>query len=292
MKDCLFCKIIAGEIPSYKIYENEHTFAFLDIANDCDGHILVLPKKHCRNLLDADMETLSAVMQSVQKISKHLVDNCGFAGVNIINNNEQCAEQSVFHLHVHILPRKADNKNYLFPTLEKNEESLEEVCAKLRIEEKSEEKKTTIGKKNVVIYTDGACSGNPGMGGWGAVLMCGTTKKEISGSEKETTNNRMELTAVIKALEKVKGSCNIDIYSDSAYVVNAFLQDWVSSWKQKGWKTTKGEVQNLDLWLQLLELVEKHNVVWHKVKGHADNEYNNRCDALATGEIAKLRENQ
>ena len=144
--------------------------------------------------------------------------------------------------------------------------------------------------KHVDIYTDGSCLKNPGPGGWGAILIYKGVEKEMSGGEQETTNNRMELTAVIKALEKVKGSCNIDIFSDSAYVVNAFLQDWVTSWKQKGWKTTKGEVQNLDLWLKLLELVEKHNVTWHKVKGHADNEFNNRCDALATGEIAKLRE--
>ena len=290
MKDCLFCKIIAGEIPSYKIYEDDKTFAFLDIANDCDGHILVLPKKHCKNILDADQDVLADVMKTVQKISNHLIDNCGFAGVNVISNNEQCAEQAVFHLHVHILPRKEGNDKRLFPVLDKNTDSLEAICAKLKLEQTKEARR--CDKKDVVIYTDGACSGNPGMGGWGAVLMCGSTKKEISGSEKETTNNRMELTAVIKALEKVKGNCNIDVYSDSAYVVNAFLQDWVTSWKQKGWKTTKGEVQNLDLWLELLALVEKHNVTWHKVKGHADNEYNNRCDALATGEIAKLRTNQ
>ena len=143
--------------------------------------------------------------------------------------------------------------------------------------------------KEIVLYTDGACSGNPGMGGWGAILIYKNIEKVLSGGEKETTNNRMELTAVIKGLEKIKESCHIDIYSDSAYVVNAFLQDWITSWKEKGWRTTKGQVQNLDLWLKLFSLIEKHEVVWHKVKGHADNEYNNRCDKLATGEIAKMR---
>ncbi|MBQ8908856.1 MAG: ribonuclease HI [Clostridia bacterium] len=284
--DCLFCKIIAGEIPSFKIYEDKYTYAFLDIANDSDGHILVLPKKHCENMLDADSQTLAHVMESVQKIGRHLVENCGFGGFNVINNCGKDAEQSVMHLHFHILPRKIGNTNQIFPVLEKNDESLEEICNKLKFEE------VTSSTKNVVLYTDGACSGNPGMGGWGAILMCGGREKVISGGEKETTNNRMELTAVIKGLEKIKGSQHVDVYSDSAYVVNAFLQDWISSWRAKGWKTTKGDVQNLDLWQQLIALCDKHNVVWHKVKGHADNEYNNRCDALAVGEIEKMRKEQ
>lgn len=143
--------------------------------------------------------------------------------------------------------------------------------------------------KNIVLYTDGACSGNPGMGGWGAILMYNGKEKVLSGSEIETTNNRMELTAVIKGLQALKEACMVDVYSDSAYVVNAFLQNWVGNWQKNGFKTSKGKVQNLDLWQTLLALCEKHTVLWHKVKGHADNEYNNRCDKLATGEIAKLR---
>lgn len=142
--------------------------------------------------------------------------------------------------------------------------------------------------KDVVLYTDGACSGNPGKGGWGAILFYGDKKKEISGGEKETTNNRMELTAVIKGLEALKESCNVEVYSDSAYVVNAFLQNWVGNWQNNGWKTSKGKVLNVDLWQKLIDLTNKHNVSWHKVKGHADNAYNNRCDALARGEITKL----
>lgn len=142
--------------------------------------------------------------------------------------------------------------------------------------------------KDIVLYTDGACSGNPGKGGWGAILFYGDKKKEISGGEKETTNNRMELTAVIKGLEALKESCNVEVYSDSAYVVNAFLQNWVGNWQINGWKTSKGKVLNVDLWQRLIDLTNKHNVSWHKVKGHADNAYNNRCDALARGEITKL----
>ena len=144
--------------------------------------------------------------------------------------------------------------------------------------------------KNITLYTDGACSGNPGKGAWGAILMYNDAKKEISGGESQTTNNRMELTAVIKGLEALKEECNVDIYSDSAYVVNAFLQDWITNWQNNGWKSKKGMVLNIDLWQRLIELTKKHNVTWHKVKGHADNEFNNRCDALARGEIAKIKE--
>lgn len=141
--------------------------------------------------------------------------------------------------------------------------------------------------KEIILYTDGACSGNPGKGGWGAILFYNGIKKEISGGEENTTNNRMELTAVIKGLEALKEPCKVDIYSDSAYVVNAFLQNWVGSWQNNGWKSSKGKVLNIDLWQRLLQLVSIHSVSWHKVKGHADNEYNNRCDSLARSEITK-----
>ena len=146
-----------------------------------------------------------------------------------------------------------------------------------------------MNRKKVTIYTDGACSGNPGKGGWGAILMFGNIKREMSGAEQETTNNRMELTAVIKALEALKEPCDVDLYSDSAYVVNAFLQDWISGWKAKGWRgSDKKPVKNLDLWLTLIELTETHNVNFVKVKGHADNPFNNRCDELATGAILQI----
>ena len=144
--------------------------------------------------------------------------------------------------------------------------------------------------KNIILYTDGACSGNPGKGGWGAILFYNDVKKEISGGESQTTNNRMELTAVIKGLEALKESCNVAVYSDSAYVVNAFLQNWVKNWENNGWKSSKGKVLNIDLWQRLLELTKKHTVSWNKVKGHADNEYNNRCDELARNEILKIKD--
>lgn len=142
--------------------------------------------------------------------------------------------------------------------------------------------------KNIILYTDGACSGNPGKGGWGAILFYGDHKKELSGGEQATTNNRMELTAVIKGLEALKEPCIVDVYSDSAYVVNAFLLGWVENWQNNGWKTTKGKVLNIDLWQKLLNLIGKHHISWHKVKGHSDNEYNNKCDALARSEIDKI----
>ncbi|AST59071.1 ribonuclease HI [Thermoanaerobacterium thermosaccharolyticum] len=138
------------------------------------------------------------------------------------------------------------------------------------------------------IYTDGACSGNPGPGGWGAVLIYNGVKKEISGYEENTTNNRMELTAVIKALSLLKRSCKINLYSDSSYLINAFNQKWIENWQKRGWlKSDKTPVENKDLWLKLLDLSSYHDIKWIKVKGHSDNEYNNRCDKLATDEIRK-----
>lgn len=143
-------------------------------------------------------------------------------------------------------------------------------------------------KNFVTIYTDGACSGNPGAGGWGAVLISGDRKKEISGFDESTTNNRMELTAVIEALLLLKQRCNVELYSDSAYVVNAINQNWLDNWKKNGWKgSDKKPVKNIELWQELDYLLNVHNVKFNKVKGHSDNELNNRCDELATGEIAK-----
>ena len=141
----------------------------------------------------------------------------------------------------------------------------------------------------VTIYTDGACSGNPGPGGWGAILMSGENLKEISGGKKDTTNNIMELTAVIEALKLLKRPCEVDLYSDSAYVVNAFLKDWISSWVKNNWvNSSKEEVKNKELWQELIELTKTHKVTFHKVKGHSDNEYNNRCDELARNAIKNL----
>lgn len=142
--------------------------------------------------------------------------------------------------------------------------------------------------EKVVIYTDGACSGNPGPGGWGAILMYKGVKKEISGGSKQTTNNIMELTAVIEGLKMLKFPCEVDLYSDSAYVVNAFEQKWIFGWIKKNWKTAAGDpVKNKELWEELYGLTKIHTVNFIKVKGHSDNEYNNRCDELARGEIEK-----
>mgnify|MGYP000505567709 CR=1 FL=1 len=142
--------------------------------------------------------------------------------------------------------------------------------------------------EKVTIYTDGACSGNPGPGGWGAILMCQGKKKEIAGGCKNTTNNIMEITAVIEALKLLKYACEVDLYSDSAYVVNAFRQKWIENWKKNNWKTASKEpVKNKELWQELDKLTQIHQVKFHKVKGHSDNEFNNRCDELARGEIQK-----
>ena len=139
--------------------------------------------------------------------------------------------------------------------------------------------------KNVEIYTDGACSGNPGAGGWAAILIYNGHEKEISGSETYTTNNRMELTAVIEALKLVKEPCNITICSDSTYVCNAFNNHWIDSWQANEWSTvSKKTVENIDLWKALLTAMQPHKVYYKKISGHADNCYNNRCDKLARAE--------
>lgn len=143
-------------------------------------------------------------------------------------------------------------------------------------------------KKSVQLYTDGACSGNPGAGGWGAILIYNGHERELSGGEKQTTNNRMELMAVIKGLQALKYACRVEVYSDSAYTVNAFVNGWITSWEKNGWKKADNKaVLNTDLWKELLKLSKKHELTFKKVKGHADNEYNNRCDALARGAIPK-----
>ncbi len=143
--------------------------------------------------------------------------------------------------------------------------------------------------EKVIIYTDGACSGNPGPGGWGAILMYKDNKKEISGGKKNTTNNEMELTAVIEGLKLLKYPCEVEVYSDSAYVVNAFLQKWIDNWIKNNWKTSNKEpVKNQELWKELYELTKTHKVKFIKVKGHSDNEFNNRCDELARNAITNI----
>ena len=145
-------------------------------------------------------------------------------------------------------------------------------------------------KKTVALYTDGACSGNPGIGGYAGILIYGDVKKEYSGADAQTTNNRMEVIAVIEGLKLLKYPCNVDVYSDSAYTVNAFLNGWIYAWRKNGWKKADGKaVLNTDLWEELYTLTQTHSVTFHKVAGHADNELNNRCDELARGAIVELR---
>ena len=144
--------------------------------------------------------------------------------------------------------------------------------------------------KQIHIYTDGACSGNPGPGGWAAILIYNATEKELSGNSPDTTNNRMELMAPIMALKQLKQPCEVIVYTDSAYVHNAFKEGWIEAWQNNGWRTsTKKEVANQDLWKMLISAINTHKVSWIKVKGHSDNEYNNRCDKLAVKEIEKLQ---
>ena len=143
--------------------------------------------------------------------------------------------------------------------------------------------------KTVTLYTDGACSGNPGPGGWGAILEYKGTEKELSGGESSTTNNRMELTGVITALEALKEPCIVELYSDSKYVLDALEKGWARSWRAKGWiKSDKKPALNPDLWEELLLLTQRHEMRYHWVKGHADNPKNNRCDQLAVEQSKKF----
>ncbi len=143
--------------------------------------------------------------------------------------------------------------------------------------------------KRVTIYTDGACSNNPGPGGWAAILMYKDNTKEIYGYKADTTNNIMELTAVIKSLEALKEACEVDLYSDSAYIVNAFLNGWLANWLKNGWRTyRKKPVKNRELWEELYNLTQIHKVTFIKVDGHSYNKFNNRCDELAVNAIKNL----
>ena len=143
---------------------------------------------------------------------------------------------------------------------------------------------------NVTIYTDGACSGHPGPGGYGAILMYGQHKKELSGGDPNTTNNRMELMGVITALKALNRPCQVNLYTDSQYVVNAIEKGWAKKWQANGWmRNKKDKALNPDLWQSLLDLLEIHQVTFHWVKGHAENPYNNRCDELAVAESHKYK---
>lgn len=147
----------------------------------------------------------------------------------------------------------------------------------------------SIPQKKVLIFTDGACSGNPGPGGWGAILRFGTAERELSGGEKETTNNRMELTAVIQALSALKEPCDVTLYSDSKYVIDAVEKGWARGWRARGWlKADKKPALNVDLWQQLLALLERHSVRFVWIKGHNEHPENERCDRLAVAESKKF----
>ncbi|MDZ7806384.1 MAG: ribonuclease HI [Gracilimonas sp.] len=144
-------------------------------------------------------------------------------------------------------------------------------------------------KPEVIVYTDGACSGNPGPGGWGAILRWNGTEKELSGGDPQTTNNRMEMQAVIEALKALKKPCLVKIHSDSALIINAFEQGWIKNWQKRGWrKSNKKPVENKELWQEMLKAMKPHQVVWVKVKGHAGIELNERADQLAVAASQKF----
>lgn len=144
------------------------------------------------------------------------------------------------------------------------------------------------GKTDVTIYTDGGCQPNPGAGGWAAILQYGDTVKELSGGESQTTNNRMELTAAIQALDSLKRPCKVDLHTDSEYVKKG-ITEWMPGWKRAGWRRKTGAIKNSDLWRQLDALAEKHDVRWHWVKGHAGDYFNERCDELATEALLRIK---
>ncbi|MDE6583569.1 MAG: HIT domain-containing protein, partial [Clostridia bacterium] len=217
MKDCIFCKIVSGEIPSYKIYEDDFCLAFLDISNDVYGHTLVIPKKHYDCMMTCDNTTLSRIIETCKKIGNYYVKEKGFEGFNILNNTGKVAGQSVQHVHFHVLPRKENDGYTIFNELPNCGANIEEVCKSLKMPKENVVSMLSSSEDAVILYTDGACSGNPGAGGWAAILNFKGKEKILSGGEENTTNNRMELMAVIMGLESVKENQTIKVFSDSAY---------------------------------------------------------------------------
>ena len=286
-ENCVFCDIVNKKIPGHIVAENEYALAFLDNSCDAYGHTLVVPKIHFDNIMDCEDDYLDGMNRLVKKVVRHYTKDCGFSGVNIFNNSGVSAGQTVSHFHIHIVPRQEKDKLELKFVGKKKKIDLDEVCKELAIKET----KIDDVKGNVTLYTDGACSGNPGIGGYCAILIYDGKEKVVSGGEKMTTNNRMELTGIVKGLQALKRGCKVDVYTDSAYVVNAFEQDWIGYWICHNWRTTsKTDVQNVDLWKQLLKETERHQITFNKVKGHADVELNNRCDSVAREEVRKIKE--
>lgn len=294
MDNCIFCKIIAGEAPCHKIYEDDFCIAFLDISQDIYGHTLIVPKHHYKNVMTCPENTLSKVISVCKMIGNHYVEDCDFDGFNILNASGTAAGQTVNHLHFHLIPRKKKDGLNGFPVFPGCDAKLEDVCKALKIKPKrtpAKISKIARDGQTVVVYTDGACSGNPGPGGWSCILTYNNAEKILSGGEKETTNNRMELLAVINGIEAVKEGAKIEVFSDSAYVVNAFLQDWIGKWIKQDWRNSEGKpVANVELWKRLLADIEGRDVKFNKVKGHSTDVYNNRCDELARAEILKFSE--
>ncbi len=288
--DCIFCGIIAGKLPCHKIYEDDFVLAFLDTANDVDGHILVVPKEHTSSFVSCSDKFLSAVTKVAKKISENLLKK-GYTGVNILSNVNEDAGQAIMHFHMHIYPRKKDDKALIINTYNNDKKTLDEVEAILKLECKVVDKHEIHAGEDVILYTDGACSGNPGRGGYCAILQSLGKEKIVSGGEKDTTNNRMELMAVIKGLGTLKKPSIVEIYSDSAYVVNAFLEGWIDKWRLNDYYSSGGKpIANKELWIELDNLVSKHTVTFHKVKGHADVELNGRCDEIAKLEASKFND--
>lgn len=286
MKDCIYCEIANGQKSLHKIYEDDFVVAFLSESADCYGHTIVTSKKHYESMKTCDGQTLSRLIDACKKIGNHYCEDCGFVGYEVLASAGKQIENPP-HVAFHILPRREGEQSFVEVKKQGIETDLEEVCKSLKLESA---KACKLDDENyVVLYTDGACSGNPGAGGWAAILSFKGNEKVLSGGEEMTTNNRMELMAVIMGLESIKAGQAVKVFSDSAYVVNAFNQNWIEGWQRNNWQTSgKSEVLNKELWQRLLSAMKPLTVEFVKVKGHSDNVYNNRCDALAREEIAKL----
>ena len=277
-----FIQSLTADFKIFVIAKNEMDFISLEFLNfvkqikgiDCDFVINVI-------LVYSQNENNNIITHWFEQIAKKMNVKFNVVGQHLKSDfDKQVATnfENLFNIETVQINFLTDNNNLNNNALDSRFEKLNELL----------NQELADDKNCVTIYTDGACSGNPGAGGWGAVLISGDRKKEISGFDENTTNNRMELTAVIEALLLLKQRCNVELYSDSAYVVNAINQNWLDNWKNNGWKgSDKKPVKNIELWQELDYLLNIHNVHFNKVKGHSDNELNNRCDELATGEIAK-----
>jgi len=300
MAETIFSKILRGEIPAHKVYEDAHVLAFLDVGPLSHGHTLVIPKEEVATVGELSDEASAAIGRVLPRLCRAVVEATGVVDYNILQNNGSPAHQAVMHVHFHIIPKPNDTEGLgvLWPAgkLGDGEAIASKITQALRRDKPTVRTPSAFsgfsdvpaqtkapakgaGKGLVTTaYTDGACSGNPGPGGWAWAIEGGAYG---SGADSATTNQRMELNAAWEAVKSIEGP--LLIVSDSTYVVNCFKSRWHVGWKKRAWKNSKNEpVANRDLWEPFIELVlARKNVQFQWVKGHSGHPMNDLVDRLA-----------